>query len=94
MGIYRSRKYGGKKKERILLFASEKVALAWAKRLFGENLSRITWRIQHPEACFSCLFRYTMPFDYAFVNFLSREFAVKRQDNFAYHRNIPGLFFY
>ena len=42
---------------------------------------------------FSCLFHYTMVLAYAFVNFLSRKFAVKRQDDFAYLTNISGIFF-
>lgn len=94
MGICRSRKDGGKERGRLLLPASGKAALAWAKCLFGEILSRMIWGIQHREACFSCLFHYTMVLAYAFVDFLSRKFAVKRQDDFAYLTNISGIFFY
>ncbi len=49
----------------------------WPKGPCGTRLGRTVWGTLHREACFSCLFHYIMFTAYAFVNLLSREYAVK-----------------
>lgn len=66
----------------------------WPKGPSGEKLDCTVWGTLRREACFSCLFQYIMIFAYAFVNLLSREFAVKRQEHFVYPSDISWVIFY